>query len=324
MNERTRPPAPTPAPPRASPQQRHVEYAGLTWIDMIEPTVAHVAFLRERYSFDQLALEDVLSQIQRPKLDSYTQDNYLFLVLQFPILDTNNRVAGASEVDMFVGRDYMITLHDGSLKPLRRLFTAAGSDEHARAQLMARGPGYLLYRIVDALVKQCFPLLDRIDDQLARIEGRVFESDAQATVQELALVRRDSVALRHILNPNLAVLHELAAGEHPFLRLNQSAYFGDIADSLATLWNILAEQHEIIEGLSATLDSLAAQRANQGMRMLIVIAVVLLPMILITGIYGMNISLPFAQHPFAFPIILLVMLGVPAGLAAYLRYKQWI
>ncbi|HEY3229548.1 MAG TPA: CorA family divalent cation transporter, partial [Roseiflexaceae bacterium] len=166
MKERTRAPAPPPAPSRANPPQRHIEHAGLTWLDVIEPTVTQLADLRERYAFDSLALEDVVSRIQRPKLDSFPQEEYLFTILQFPVLDKEQRVAFAGEVDLFIGRDYVITLHDGSLKPLRRLFTAAGSDEHARAQLMGRGSGYLLYRIVDALIKQCFPLTERIDDDL--------------------------------------------------------------------------------------------------------------------------------------------------------------
>jgi magnesium transporter len=324
MKERTRAPAPLPAPSKANPPQRHLEHAGLTWLDVIEPTVTQLADLRERYAFDSLALEDVVSRIQRPKLDSFPQEEYLFTILHFPVLDKEQRVAFAGEVDLFIGRDYVITLHDGSLKPLRRLFTAAGSDEHARAQLMGRGSGYLLYRIVDALIKQCFPLTERIDDDLARIEARAFERDARRAVRELAAVRRDNVALRHILGPNLAVLRALETGDHPFLRLNQASYFGDLADGLATLSAILGEQQEIIAGLYATLDSLAVQRANEGIRLLIGIAAVLLPMIVIAGIFSMNLPWPFAQSTIAIPIILLVMLGATAGLVAYLRYKEWI
>ncbi len=174
MKERTRTPAASPAQPRASSQPRRVEHAGLTWLDIISPTAAHMSQLRERYSFDTLALEDVLSQTQRPKLDSYTEDGYLFIVLQFPVIDRSQRISGAAELDLFIGRDYIITLHDGGLRPLRRMFTAAGSDEHARAQLMGRGPGYLLYRIADALIKQTFPMVEALDDELARTEEQIF------------------------------------------------------------------------------------------------------------------------------------------------------
>jgi len=323
MKERTRPLAAPPAPPRAALPPRQVEHAGLVWLDIIGPTSAHVAQLRERYAFDPLALEDVLSQIQRPKLDSYAQDGYIFAVLQFPVLDRSQHVAGAAEVDLFIGSDYVITLHDGGLRPLRRLFTAAGSDEHARAQLMGRGPGYLLYRIADSLIKHAFPMIDPIDDDLARTEELVFGQDQRRAVRELAEIKRDIVAFRHILGPNLAVARALEAGDYPFLRL-PAGHFRDLAESLGALLDIVGEQRETAAGLHAALDSMVIQRTHEGTRLLTTIALALLPMILIAAIFGMNLALPFERNPLVFPIVLLVMLGVAAGLVAYARYRRWI
>jgi len=324
MKERTRALAAPPASARANSQQRSIEHAGLLWIDVVEPTVATVSQLRERYAFDALALEDVLSQIQRPKLDSYAQEEYLFLIVQFPVLDRNQRVAGAGEVDLFVGRGYVITLHDGSLRPLRRMFTAAGSDEHARTQLMSRGPGYLLYRIVDTLIKHSFVILDQLDTTIARVEERSFGDQAQAAVRDLAAARQDARALRHILLPNLPVVRALEAADHPFLQINQPSYFGDLADGMGTLADIVAEQQETIEGLRATLDSLALQRTRAEVRLLLVIVVALLPAILVAAMFGMNFPLAFGQSQLAFPIAVLIMLLAAVGLVAFARYKQWI
>jgi magnesium transporter len=324
MKERTRAQATQPTIARANPQQRHVEHAGLTWLDIVEPTVAHVQYLRERYAFDALALEDVLSHIQRPKLDSFVQGEYLFAVFQFPLADKSQRVASAGEVDIFVGRDYVITLHDGSLKPLRRMFTAASSDEQARAQLLGRGPGYLLYRLVDALTKQSFSLLDHLDATIARAEEHTFADDTHQAIRELADARQDAIALRHIIAPNLAVARALEADDHPFLRLNQASYFGDLADGLTTIVDILAEQHETIAGVRATLDSLAIQRTRESLRLLLAVALALLPMILVAAIFGMGLPLPIANTLFIFPIALVLMIGAAAGVIAFARYKQWI
>jgi magnesium transporter len=309
---------------KANAHQRQIEHAGLTWIDMIHPEVAQVAYLRDRFAFDPLTLEDVLSKIQRPKLDVYAEAEYLFIVLHFPAFDKLNRLATANEVDLFVGRDYVITLHDGSLKPLRRLFAAVGADEHARAQLMGRGSGYLLYRIVEALVRHCFPMLYRVDEQIAQIEAHIYGRHVREVVRELSYVRRDITALRRIIRPNLPVIQMLEAHERAFLRLDGEAYFGDIGDGFNKLWDMLEEQKEIVEGLNATLDSLTAQRINEVMKILTVISAVLLPMTLVAGIYGMNIRLPFEQHPYAFAIVLVVMLGTAAGMVAYFRHKNWI
>jgi magnesium transporter len=323
MKERTRAPAAQTATARA-PQQRHVEHAGLTWLDVIEPTVAHVQYLRERYAFDPLALEDVLSHIQRPKLDSFAQGEYLFAVFHYPLSDKSQRVAGAAEVDIFVGHDYVITLHDGGLKPLRRLFTAVSSDEQARAQLMGRGSGYLFYRIVDALNKQSFPLLDHIDAAIARAEEHTYADDARQAIRDLADTRQDTVALRHTIAPNLAVARALEAGDHPFLRLNQASYFGDLADALTTIVDTLDEQRETIIGVRATLDSLAIQRTRESLRLLLAVALALLPMILVAAIFGMGLPLPFVNITYIFPIALVLMIGAAAGVIAFARYKQWI
>jgi magnesium transporter len=323
MKERTRAAA-APAPAKAIAQQRSIEHAGLLWLDVVEPTVANVAQLRERYTFDALALEDVLSQIQRPKIDSYPQDEYLFLIVHFPVLDKTQRVVGAGEVDIFVGRDYVITLHDGNLRPLRRLFTAASSDEHARSQLLGRGPGYLLYRIVDALIKQTFPMLEQLDAAIARAEARSQGAEAEAAVRDLASVQQDAITFQHVLAPNLAVVRALEQGQHPFLQVNQASYFGDLSDGLNTLADTLSEQHATIARLRATLDSLALQRTHTSVRLLLVLALALLPAMLIAAVFGMNLELPVAQNAVLFPIALLLMIVVAIGSVAFARYKQWI
>jgi magnesium transporter len=324
MKERTRAPAAQPATARASSQQRHVEHAGLTWLDIVEPTVAHVQYLRERYAFDALALEDVLSHIQRPKLDTFAQGEYLFAVFQFPLADKSQHIASVGEVDIFVGRDYVITLHDGTLKPLRRMFTAASSDEQARAQLLGRGPGYLLYRLVDALAKQSFPLLDHLDAAIARVEEHTYADNPHQAIRDLADARQDAVALRHIITPNLAVAQALEAGNHPFLRLNQAGYFGDLADALTTILDTLAEQHESIAGVRATLDSLAIQRTRESLRLLLAVALALLPMILVAAIFGMGLPPPLANIPFIFAIAIVLMIGAAAGVIAFARSRRWI
>jgi magnesium transporter len=244
-------------------------------------------------------------------------------VLQFPLLDKNQRVAGTGEVDIFVGPDYMVTLHDGSLKPLRRMFTAASSDEHARGQLMSRGSGYLLYRLADALIKQSFPLLDYLDLAISRAEERVYD-DARQAIQDLAAARQDTVALRHIIAPNLAVARALEAGDHPFLRLNQASYFGDLADGLTTLADIVEEQYATLEGVRATLDSLALQGVREGGRRLLLAALVLLPMILVAAIFGMSLPLPIAGLPLVVPLVLLLMIGAAIAAIALARYKRWV
>lgn len=323
MIARTRQPVTRNVSPPAEATEQHLEYADQLWLNIVHPGIGQVTALRERYDFHPLHLEDVLSHLQRPKIDDNPEDEYVFLVLHFPVFDKANRLSVASEVDIFAGRNYIITLHDGKLKPLVRLAHNA-TDERVRAQLMGRGSGFLLYRIIEALVNACFPMIYRVDQRLDNIEVGIFERDAQSMVKELSFVRRDIIAMRRIIKPNITVVRSLEMRERSFLRLDEEDYFGDLTDGLAKLWDMLEEQKELVEGLDATLDSLTSHRINEEMKIFTLISVIMLPMTLVASILGMNVAIPFSQHPIALPVSLAIMLALGLGMFLYFRYKNWV
>ncbi len=306
-------------------RSQNLEYNGLNWLDMVQPGNEQVSLLRDRYNFHPLHLEDVLSRLQRPKIDNNPESGgeYVFLVLHFPVFDKTNRLAVVSELDIFAGRDYVITLHDGKLKPLVRLVNLA-NDAKVQTQLMGGGSGYLLYRIIETLVSACFPMLYRVDQKLDNIEVNIFGRNVQEMVQELSLVRRDIIAMRRILRPNIPVVRSLEMRERDFLRLDEEVYFGDLTDGLGKLWDMLEEQKEIIEGLNATLDSLTSHRINEEMKIFTLISVIMLPMTLIASIFGMNVVIPYADSPLALPVSLGIMALPAVAMYVYFRYKHWV
>lgn len=327
MIARTRQPVARHMTPPVQAMHECIKYADLLWVNIVQPGTDQVAWLREHYVFHPLHLEDVLSRQQRPKIDDNPDDSpqeeYVFLVLHFPVFDHTNRVAVVSEVDIFVGRDYIITLHDGKLKPLTRLMKHI-NDEQIKAQLMGRGSGYLLYRIIETLISSCFPMVYRVDQNLDTIEDGIFKRNAQQMVEELSFVRRDIIALRRIIKPNIAVVRSLEMRERTFLHLDEEVYFGDLTDGLSRLWDMLEEHKEVIEGLNATLDSLTSYRINEVMKIFTLISVIVLPMTLVASILGMNVQIPFANHPLSLPISLTVMVMAGLSLYIYFRYKDWV
>lgn len=318
-------PAPHPGslPPVPEATQKCYTCNGLTWVDVMYPTRDMVVALAEHYSFHPLHIEDVLSRIQRPKIDDNREEEYLFLVLHFPIFNEMTRLSEVSEVDIFVGNDYVVSFHDGRLRPLRRMVQTAG-DERGQELLLGRGSGFLLYRLIEGLINYCFPMLHRLDEKLDRVEAEMFKRDVQATVQELSFLRRDIISLRRIIKPNLAVVRLLAGREREFLRVDEEAYFGDLIDGITRIWDMLEEHKEIIEGLDATLSSLTSYRINQEMKIFTLISVIMLPMTLVASILGMNVAIPFAEHPLALPLALLLMVGLAAVLLIFFRYKRMV
>ena len=299
-----------------------VEHDNLRWIDITHPTVREIEYLRREFGFDEFALEDCLSRIQRPKLDNY--ETYLFLVMHIPVHDKATRRTQAAEVDMFVGPDYVVTLHDERVKPLIVLFEAVRDNRLVREANMSRGSGLLFYRIIDRLVDYTFPVLTRIADNIERIEDMTFGREVLRTVQEISVVRRDLIAMRRIIRPHIGVLAALARLDAPWLRLDEDDYFGDIQDHLNKAWDTLEDFKDVVDSLSAANDSLNVHRTNEVIRVLTIISVIMLPLTLVSGIYGMNVPLPFQEFTGLFVAVLAIMIVVATSMLAVFRWRGWI
>lgn len=304
--------------------QHEIEREGFVWLDIRYPSDEHIQYLQNRFHFHQLHLEDVRSHLQRPKIDDAADQHYIFLVLHFPFYNEIHRVSMISEIEVFVGRDYLVMTHDGKLRALHRIVRTAEEKETERDRLMGRGSGYLLYRIVEALINSCYPMIYRIYQKLDKLDADMFRTNTQHTVQELSFMRRDIISLRRIIKPNIAVLHELAKSDHDYLRLDEDAYFGDLVDGLTKIWDMLEEQKELIEGLDSTLFSLTSFRLNQEMKTFTIISVIFLPMTLIASILGMNIGLPGQESPFAFAASIILMIVVAVAMMLFLRLRGWL
>jgi magnesium transporter len=323
MEPRTRPLQAPPTTTKAGSRRREVTHAGLTWVDITQPTTAEATHLREQFRLDPLALEDVLSTLQRPKFDLYPRDEYLFLILHVPVLDRDNRIV-ASEVRIFAGRAFFVTLHDGDLRPLRRIFGAAASDEAARAQIMSRGTGYLLYRIIDAMFKQVFPILYRLDDELGRLDSRIFSPTRRAVARELGDIRREVTALRHIILPNIAIVHTLQSEDISFLQIDSVRYFGDCVDLVDKLADLLEEQRDVVAALSAAHTDLLSERSDLFMRMVLGAVVVALPFIMLAAVASLYAVAPLPEHIIPFVAALLVLFIIIAAALWFGRSRRWL
>jgi magnesium transporter len=301
---------------------RVIEYSGMRWFDIRRPSTADLSYLRDEFTFHPLLLDDVVSRTQRPKLDIY--DDYLFVVMHFPVHFKQTRSTVASEVDMIVGSDYVITTHDGNLKPLLRMFDSAIESEETRQALMSQSPAHLLYYIIDRLVDYCFPIVARVTERIDGIEDAIFARTDTALVQEISIVRRDLIALRRIIKPQLAVIAQLEHRAIPLVHSDIDVYFGDISDHLGKLWDSLEDLKEVLEGLSDTFDSLATHRLNAVIKTLTVISVLILPMTLITGIFGMNVPIPYEGSAYALLVISGLLVGIGAAMVAAFRWRGWI
>ena len=299
-----------------------VEHKGLTWYDLQQPTLAEIEYLAEHFPFHPLELDDIRSRVQLPKLDEYP--SYIFLVLHFPIFDQRMRLTRPSQVSLFVGESYVVTVHDSELRPLTKLFHDCQQSDEVRGEVMGYGSGLLLYRVLDALVDYCFPILNKLITQVDGLETRILDWGSRNLLRELAFVRRDVLSYRRVVRPQIGVLESLERREYSFIKLNADVYFGDLADHMRRLSSELEDLKEVVEGLQDTYTSVTSQQTNRVIRLLTLFASFLLPMTVVTGFYGMNIQLPGMDTSWIFMPILAAMLALPTGLLLLLWKRDWL
>lgn len=299
---------------------------GLRWIDVEHPSKADVERLHKEFpEFHPLTLEDTLSPIQRPKVDVFP--DHLFIVLHFPVYQKKTGRISSAEVDFFVGKDFVVTIHDGTMKPLVELFEEVQGNTKTRKEIFNKGSaGYLLYNILNKIFDTIFPILYKIDVDLDIIEDKIFEGEnISRQIEALSEQRRNVLAYRRIISPQRVIMPQLPDR----LRLvgikeQMQVYFSDLVDHIEKIWQTLEEQKEVAEGLHDSTAALVNTFTNDVVRVLTVIAVIVLPLTLIASIFGMNVHLPFADQPYALEIILGGMLLILVIMVFIFRKLHWL
>lgn len=302
-----------------------VTWGKLTWYYIEKPSQHEVDYLAQHFPFHPLNLDDVLSRVQRPKIDEY--DDHLFIVLHFPVFDKENRVTTPSEVDIFISESYLVSVHcSGDLKPLAKFFKECHIDEVTRQTYMSRSSSYLLYHILDRLVNYCFPILNKVIDNTEKVEDLIFTRPVPETVREISLLRRDLISFRRVIHPQIAVIEALEGEEYPFFKEEQEIYFGDIADHVRKIWDGLEDCKEVIDGLADTSNWLTSHRIQEIMRVLTIVMAIMAPATLIASIYGMNIPLPGGASDNFLPLLLIItlMVLIATGMLVFFHRRRWI
>jgi magnesium transporter len=301
-----------------------LEAAGLTWIHVTAPDHETATELAERFGWHPLDVEDVLSKRQRPKVDDYADEGYLFAVLHFPFYDSAIGRLNAAELDLFLGGDYLVTLPNVELKPIDRLFRRCQEDAELRERIFSKGSGRLLYEVLDDLFDYCFPILDKIGHKLDSIEDEMFEGRAEDIVRDISNVKQEVIAYRKIIKPERSTLRVLERGVERFLPEELELYFDDIVDAAERIWDLLDNYKEVVEALEDTNESVISHRQNDVLRILTIFGVVLLPLTFITGVFGMNVRFPGYDSAEAFWAIVGGMAACLGGMIAFFRYKRWL
>ncbi len=305
----------------------HVEtitWGDLTWVNVEPPTQREIDYLAENYHFHPLDLDDTLSRKQLPKVDEYPE--YLFAIFHLPVFDKVTRVSTKRQWSAFVGDKFLVTLHSGELRTLSALFRDCQANEESRQEYFSHGSGYLLYRILDRSIDSYFPVLDKILSLMEDMEDNVFDENLE-TAKELSILRRDIIAQRRVMFPIRNLMLALERRLKRFTKIDLTVYFGDLTDHMNKICDTLDEAKEVIEVFKDTDYTLATYRINRVTRLLTIFSTIVLPFLIVSSLFGMNVALPGGIQAGSLQsfVILLVVMGVIAGaMLIFFRHRRWI
>jgi magnesium transporter len=298
-----------------------VKIGTLKWHHILSPKDDDLDYLKENFHFHPLDLEDCRSINQRPKIDIY--DDYYFLILHFPNFDRSNTFLTTKEVKIFWGEDFVITIGQ-SHWIVAKMFEEAQEQDAQKKDFEIGTSDALLYMILERLMQESLTMIKRIGSELEFINRELFSKRAQKTIEEISVTRKNIILLNTIFKPQLRLFHKFETGAIEGFAENMEDYWGNILDYYQKMWDLTEDYEDLIEGLSKTFDSLQANKINEIMKVLTLISSILLPLTFITGLYGMNVGLPFQSDPNSFWVVLFCMVVIAFTMIMFFKRKKWM
>jgi magnesium transporter len=261
----------------------------LTWVDIQKPTREKMSILEQLYPFHELNIEDCLSKIQIPKVDRY--EDHIFVILHFPTVDKEKSIPRTTQLAIFAGFDYLVTVQQGELKPLTEMFQICKVNEKQRDSFMGTSSGYLLHSIIDLLVDDLLHILMKLEGNLDDIEDVVFDEKV-AVAKEISLLRREITTLRRVVIPLKRIILDLSKDIQKFSEEDLTLYFDDVKDHIDKVIEVLEESKETIEIFKDTDFMLSTEKSNKILAVLTILFTLSIPATVVAAIYGMNVNLP--------------------------------
>lgn len=297
------------------------DQAGVCWINF--DGIHEVGLLQrlgQDFGLHSLVLEDIANTEQRPKLEDY--GDYLYLVVK--MLSMNGEAFTVEQVSLVLGKTYLLSFQEQGkpgdvFDPIRaRLRSGAG-------RIRTRGPDFLAYSLIDAVVDQYFVILERLGERIEALEDELLHQPSPATLGEIHRLRREVIFLRRSVWPLREGLSGLRRGDSALVLPGTGVYLQDLYDHTIQVIDTVETLRDMLQGMLDTYLSSVSYRMNEVMKVLTIIATVFIPLTFIVGVYGMNFDyFPELHWPWAYPVLWVIMIGIAAFMIAFFKRRKWM
>ncbi|MDP2631474.1 MAG: magnesium transporter CorA family protein [Candidatus Uhrbacteria bacterium] len=296
---------------------RSLKGKNFVWWHFSKIEEADFKVLEDEFKFHPLDFDDLREEVELPKIDIYK--HYIFLVLNIPALNGVGLRVVKSNLAIFVGKDYVVTITRDEIEAVDRYFARASRSNGLRKEVMSKSTGFFLYKLLDYAFRDAKVVLRELARETQEVELLVYDEHTKVTTTRLGSLRRNVLFLRHIMDPQRLVIDHIINAHKTFLSDDLNIYFEDIKDTLNEVSIVGENLKNIVEGLFDVNEAFLSHRTNSIIRILTVISVILMPPTLITGYFGMNVNnIPFVED------IAIVSLIIVISMIAFWLFIQRI
>jgi len=310
------------------PKPKHIhllENNGFSWYNVTNNSINEINWLKNNLHFNNLELKDCLPPNQRPKL--VERENYLFLVLLFPVYHRESREIRPVEIDLFISKNFLVTVHNNELPSIKKLFDETRENPEYYDQLLSGGPANIIYEVLNDLVDYCFPMLVHINNDIDIVSSQVFKKENQKiqTIYEVAIIKQNIINFSKAIQGHKKIIKQLIDKTDRFFpNLKLNLYFENLITKIEEIWDLLSTNRETINSIHELKISLSSYRLNQIIKILTIISVIFMPINLIAFLFGMKTNYhPIVGQPYDFWIILGLMALVASFLILVFKKKRW-
>jgi len=290
------------------------------WVDLSQPTDEESYILTHDFKFHPLAIEDVLTEMSRPKVDDY--DDYLFVVF----LVASGRPGGEDElpfkeIGLFLTKNSVVTVHFQPLTVIDTVFKRLHKDE----RFISRGADFFLHTLLDHLADTYLETLRVIEHETDKIEDDVFEEPGPEIVKRIFTIRRDVLQVKRTVAPLKEVVNQFARAKFSLIGERTAIYYSDIHDHLARISDEADEHRDALNSSLEVYYSTVSTRTNDIIKFLTIFTAILLPPSFVVGLYGMNFEfMPALDWEYGYVFVWVIIVMIVTGLLLFFRKKKWI
>lgn len=292
---------------------------GMLWVDIVETTEEDGQFLERVFKFHHLAIEDCISpRIHPPKIDDF--GDYLFIVVHGINHTVESEIVATAELAIFLGSYFVVSNHNS---PLYSIDAVSHLVEDS-GRPMKRGANFFAHALIDTLIDNVLPTIDKMGEVTEEIEEEAIHCPQRATLDAILKLRRSALRIHRVMAPQREIMNRLSRGEFAIIENQAQIFFRDIYDHLVRIEELNQNIRDRADNAQATYLSSVANKQNETMKVLALVATIFLPLTLVAGIYGMNFdNMPELRWSWGYYAVLGFMGTVISIVAWRFWAKDW-